>query len=160
MATSPGDAQTPDRARVRLAGISSRAYEHPADRGALVALRKLTAFDAVLRKISGLFSERRLRLISLASAVKAGETQFKDLHHYVRDAAYVLDLPDVPELYVVQDAQPGLMTVGSDHPFVVMTSGMHDLLDPAERRFAIGHEVGHVLSGHAVYRTLLFGLTR
>ena len=132
----------------------------PADRGALVALRKLNGFDIVLRKISGLFSERRLRLLFLASAVKTGDTQFKDLHHYVRDAAYVLDLPEVPELYVVQDPQPGLMAVGSDRPFVVMTSGMFDLLDPAERRFVIGHEVGHILSGHAGYRTLLLGLTR
>jgi Zn-dependent protease with chaperone function len=158
MATSA--ASPPDRTRVRLSGISSRAYEHPADRGALVALRKLNGFDIVLRKISGLFSERRLRLLFLASAVKTGDTQFKDLHHYVRDAAYVLDLAEVPELYVVQDPQPGLMAVGSDRPFVVMTSGMFDLLDPAERRFVIGHEVGHILSGHAVYRTLLLGLTR
>ena len=30
----------PDRARVRLTGISSRAYEHPADRSALVALHE------------------------------------------------------------------------------------------------------------------------
>jgi hypothetical protein len=35
----------PDRSRVRLPGISSRAYEHPADRSALVALRKLSGFD-------------------------------------------------------------------------------------------------------------------
>jgi Zn-dependent protease with chaperone function len=158
--TSADESPTPDRTRVRLPGISSRAYEHPADRGALVALRKLSGFDTVLRRISGLFSERRLRLIFLASAVRVGDTQFKDLHHYVRDAAYVLDLPEVPELYVIQDAQPGLMAVGSDRPFVVMTSGMFDLLDPAERRFAIAHEVGHILSGHAVYRTLLLGLTR
>ena len=156
MATSQ---TSPDRARVRLDGISSRAYEHPADRGALVALRKLGGFDTVLRKISGVFSERRLRLIFLASAVKAGDTQFTDLHHYVLDAAYLLDLPEVPELYVVQDAQPGTMAVGTDRPFIVMTTGMFDLLDPAERRFAIGHEVGHILSGHAGYRTLLLGLT-
>lgn len=158
MATS--ETSVPERARLRLSGISSRAYEHPADRGALVALRRLSGFDVVLRRVSGLFSERRLRLIFLASAVKAGETQFKDLHHYVRDAAYVLDLPEVPELYVLQDAQPGLMAVGSDRPFVVMTSGMFDLLDPAERRFVIGHEVGHILSGHATYRTMLLALTR
>ena len=41
----------PARARVTLTGISSRAWEHPADRGALVALRKLKGFDAVLKAI-------------------------------------------------------------------------------------------------------------
>jgi Zn-dependent protease with chaperone function len=160
MATSLDDTLPPDRTRVRLAGISSRAYEHPADRGALVALRKLGGFDVVLRRISGLFSERRLRLIHLASSVRAGDTQFRDLHHYVRDAAYILDLPDVPELYVVQEAQVGIMAIGTDRPFIVVTTGMVDLLDPHEQRFVIGHEVGHILSGHAVYRTMLLALTR
>jgi hypothetical protein len=42
----------PDRARVRLTGISSRAYEHPADRSALVALRKLSGFDTLRRGCS------------------------------------------------------------------------------------------------------------
>ena len=48
----------PDRARVRLPGISSRAYEHPADRSALVAMRKLTGFDVLLKRLAGLFSDR------------------------------------------------------------------------------------------------------
>ena len=48
----------PDRSRVRLPGISSRAYEHPADRSALVALRKLTGFDVILKNLAGLFSDR------------------------------------------------------------------------------------------------------
>jgi Zn-dependent protease with chaperone function len=158
--TPPADPLPPDRTRVQLAGISSRAYEHPADRGALVALRKLSGFDTVLRKISGLFSERRLRLIYLGSAVRVNDTQFQDLHHYVRDAAYVLDLEEVPELYVIQNPMPAAMAIGSDHPFIVVTSGLFDLLDPHEQRFVIGHEVGHVLSGHAVYRTLLLALTQ
>src|SRR5262249_50543582 len=35
-----------------------------------------------------------------------------------------------------------------------------DLLDEEELRFTIGHELGHALSGHAVYRTMLYHLTR
>ena len=61
----------PDRARVRLPGISSRAYEHPADRSALVAMRKLTGFDVLLRRLASLFSDRSLRLLFLASSVRA-----------------------------------------------------------------------------------------
>src|SRR6201991_4614095 len=93
----------PDRARVRLTGISSRAYEHPADRSALVALRKLSGFDTVLKQMSGLVSERRLRLMYLASAVRVSETQFRALYDMVRDAAYILDLHRIPEIYVQQD---------------------------------------------------------
>ena len=96
----------PDRARVRLTGISSRAYEHPADRSALVALRKLSGFDVLLSKLFGLINERALRLTFLAGAVKVSERQFPHIYALVRDGAYILDLPEVPECYVMQSPIP------------------------------------------------------
>src|SRR6266705_4783401 len=156
MTTDTGN--VPDRARVRLPGISSRAYEHPADRSAMTAMRKLTGFDVLLRRLAGLFSDRSLRLMFLASGVRVNEGQFRELHDMLRDGAYVLDLPDVPELFVTQNPMVNAMTLGSDRPFMVITTGMLDLYDAEELRFTIGHELGHVLSGHAVYRTMLFHL--
>jgi Zn-dependent protease with chaperone function len=150
----------PDRARVRLPGISSRAYEHPADRSALVALRKLTGFDALLRRLASLFSDRSLRLLFLASSVRASTDQFPDLYQLLLDGAAILDLPEVPELFISQDPMPNAMTLGSDKPFIVITTGLLNLLDAEEHRYVIGHELGHVLSGHAVYRTMLYHLTR
>src|SRR5579875_3102206 len=148
----------PDRARVRLPGISSRAYEHPADRSALVAMRKLTGFDVLLRKLSGLFNERAMRLNFLAGGVRVSERQFPQINDMVRDGAYILDLPQVPEVFVTQSPLVNAMTLGSDRPFVVITAGMVDLLDPEELRTVVGHELRHVLSGHAVYRTMLYNL--
>ena len=150
----------PDRARVRLPGISSRAYEHPADRSALVAMRKLTGFDVLLRRLASLFSDRSLRLLFMASSVRASTEQYPDLYRLLLDGAAILDLPEVPELYISQDPMPNAMTLGSDKPFIVITTGLVDLMDAEENRWVIGHELGHVLSGHAVYRTMLFHLTR
>jgi Zn-dependent protease with chaperone function len=150
----------PDRARVRLPDISSRAYEHPADRSALVAMRKLTGFDVLLRRLAGLFSDRSLRLMFLASGVRVNERQFPQIYDMLRDGSYVLDLPRVPELFVTQSPIVNAMTLGSDRPFIVVTTGLVDLLDPEELRYTVGHELGHVLSGHAVYRTMLYHLVR
>jgi hypothetical protein len=50
------------------------------------------------------------------------------------------------------------MTVGIDEPFIVLTTGLVEALDTESLRFVIGHEMGHVLSGHAVLRTLLLRL--
>src|SRR5689334_19342856 len=145
----------PDRARVRLTGISSRAYEHPADRSALVALRKLSGFDVLLKKLFGLFNERAFRLTYLAGAVRVSERQFPHIHEMVRDGAYILDLPEVPECYVLQTPIVNAMALGRDKPFIVLNSGMIELLDPEKLRAVIGHELGHILSGHALYRTML-----
>lgn len=151
-------ANSPDRVRTRLTDISPRAYEHPADRGALVALRSLRGFDEVFKRMSGLFNERALRLMFLSSSVRVSEQQFPEVHDYVRDAAYVLDLDEVPELYIQMNPKPNAMAIGSQRPFIVMTTGLFDLLGPEEQRFVVGHEVGHILSGHAVYRTMLLAL--
>ncbi|MBC9732664.1 M48 family metallopeptidase [Nocardioides marmotae] len=148
----------PARQRTILRDISSRAWEHPADRGALVALRKLKGFDAVLKAVSGLFNERAVRLVYLGSAVRADERQFATLHRLLGEVAETLDAPDLPqlpELYVVADPVPGAQTLGINEPFIVLTSGLVDLLDTEELRFVIGHELGHAISGHAVYQTLL-----
>ncbi len=148
----------PDRSRVRLPGISSRAYEHPADRSALVALRKLTGFDVILKNLAGLFNDRALRLMFLASSVRCSNSQFPDLYQAMLDGCYILDLPVVPELYVSQDPMAQALALGQSKPFIVLYSGIVELMDPEEIRFVIGHELGHVHSGHSVYRTMLFYL--
>ncbi len=150
----------PDRARVRLTGISSRAYEHPADRSALVALRKLSGFDVLLAKLFGLINERALRLTYLAGAVKVSERQFPHIYALVRDGSYILDLKDVPDVFVIQSPQVNAMAIGRDRPFIVITTGLVNLHDEEELRWVIGHELGHILSGHAVYRTMLLILIR
>jgi Zn-dependent protease with chaperone function len=145
----------PTRSRVNLRNISSRAWEHPADRGALVALRKLKGFDRVIKAMSGLINERAVRLLYLGSAIRVDERQFPSMHRSLTEAAGVLDAETVPELYVAADPTFNAMTVGMDRPIIIVNSGLVDLLDEEELRFVLAHELGHALSGHAVYRTLL-----
>lgn len=149
---------TPTRTRVTLTGISSRAWEHPADRGALIALRRLKGFDAVIKAVAALVSDRAVRLSVLGSAVRVDERQFPRVHRLLMDAATTLDIATLPEVYVDNDPHPNAMTIGHDTPFIVLTSGLVDLLDDDELAFVIGHELGHVASGHAVYQTLLLRL--
>ncbi|MFE2552525.1 M48 family metallopeptidase [Streptomyces sp. NPDC059355] len=157
--TETGFEKVPARNRRRFPGISSRAYEHPADRSALVALRKLSGFDTVFKALSGLLPERSLRLLFLSESVRVGEAQFPHLHEMLRDACYILDLEKVPQMYVQQDPKPNAMCIGLDEPIIVVTTGLVELLDEEEMRAVVGHEVGHALSGHAVYRTILLFLT-
>lgn len=157
--TETGFEKVPARDRRRFPGISSRAYEHPADRSALVALRKLSGFDTVFKALSGLLPERSLRLLFLSESVRVGETQFPHLYEMLRDACYILDLEKVPQMYVQQDPKPNAMCIGLDEPIIVVTTGLVELLDEEEMRAVVGHEVGHALSGHAVYRTILLFLT-
>lgn len=145
--------------RTVLSGISSRAWEHPADRGALVALRKLRGFDTVVKRLSSFVTERAVRLMLLGSAVRVDSRQFSRLFRIYTEAATVLDVEQVPELYVAANPFLNAQTIGLDKPVIVLNSSMLDTLDDDELRFVLGHELGHVGSGHAVYRTVLLILT-
>jgi len=145
----------PARPRVTLTGISSRAWEHPADRGALVALRRLKGFDRVVKTLSGLFNERAVRLVFLGSGVRVDERQYARLHRLLAEVGAVLDAPALPEMYVVANPTFNATTIGMNKPIIVLNSALIDLLDEEELRFVIGHELGHALSGHAVHQTIL-----
>jgi Zn-dependent protease with chaperone function len=151
----PDMSERPVRARISFPGISSRAWEHPADKGALVALRKLKGFDTVLKAMSGMFNERAVRLMFLGSGIKVDERQFERLHRVLAEVGTTLDVAELPEMYVVADPFLNAMTIGMSKPIIVLNSAIVDLLDDEEIRFVIAHELGHAVSGHAVYQTLL-----
>ncbi|MDD9933212.1 MAG: M48 family metallopeptidase [Myxococcales bacterium] len=146
--------------RVVLEGIDSRAFEHPADRAALHALRKVPGFDLALRKVFGFVGERSVRYLHLANAVRVGEHQFARVDRIYRDCLEVLDVPERPELFIVQTPIVNAGALGVDKPFIVLNSGAIDLFGDDELRFIIGHELGHVICDHALYKTMLSLLLR
>ncbi len=151
------DAGVPaERSRVILTNISATAWEHPADRAALQTLRAIPGFDQVVRSIFGFFGERGIRLMFQANAVRVGPRQFPKLHGLLTEVTTTMDWPEQPELYVTQTPMVNAGAVGMDHPFITLNSGAVTLLNDDELRVLIGHELGHVMSGHALYRTVLF----
>jgi Zn-dependent protease with chaperone function len=144
----------------RLKGISSKAYEHPADRAATAALKAIPHLDSVVRKIIEFGYERALRRGILGSAVRLGEDQLSHVWHAHARAYATLDLDPVPELYLTQFPVANALTVGAGTPIVVVNSELVQLLDAEQLRGVFGHEAGHVLSDHVLYRTALVILMR
>jgi Zn-dependent protease with chaperone function len=140
--------------RIMLTDIASTAWEHPADRAALNTLRSIPGFDTVVRKIAGFFGERGVRQLFLANAVKVGPDQRPKLWAQYQEVLRTLDWPDVPELYVSQTPLVNAAAVGFDKPFIVLNSGTIGLLNDDERRDVLGHELGHIMSGHTTYTTI------
>jgi len=145
----------PTRRRVVLTGISSRAWEHPADRGALTALREMRGFDEVLKAIAGIWNDRAWRLMFLGSSIRVDHRQHPRIHRIFAEAAATLDIEQLPELYVGQSPLLNAGCVGMSKPFITLTSRSVELLDDDELRYVLGHELGHMRSGHAVYRTMM-----
>ncbi|MEA2200345.1 MAG: hypothetical protein QOI89_941 [Solirubrobacteraceae bacterium] len=144
----------------QLTGISSKAYEHPADRAATAALKAIPRLDTVVRKIIEFGYERALRRGVLGSAVRLGDDQLGHVWRAHASAYATLDLDPVPELYLTQFPIANAMTIGAGQPIVVINSQLVQLLDPEQLRGVFAHEAGHVLSDHVLYGTALAILTR
>lgn len=143
------------RPRRTLPDIAAVSWEHPADRAALQALRSVPGFEDITRKILAfLGGERGIRLLFQANAVRVGPSQFPKLWSTHVEVCTTFDWPEIPELYVSQTPVFNAGAYGVDHPFIVLHSAALELLNDDEIRVLVGHEMGHVISGHAFYRTI------
>lgn len=121
----------------------------------MATLRAVPGVADVLKTLNALFNERAERLMAVASHVRVGPSQYPVIDRIRTEAAEILDLEQVPKVYVARDPRVIAQTRGIDEPFIVVSSGLVELFDTEALRFVIGHEMGHVLSGHAVLLTLL-----
>ena len=124
-----------------------------------VALRKLKGFDTILKAIFALFNERATRLLYLGGMVRVDEHQFTGLHRLLGEVGRTWTSPNCPRCSC-RTILTNAMTIGMDKPLIVLNSSLLDLLDEEEMRFLVAHELGHAMSGHAVYRSLLKRMLR
>ena len=136
--------------------ISPRVWEHPADRAAMTALKQLPFLGDVIKKLLGLTTEKSLRLLALSSYVRVSEKQFPRIHKMNKEASEILDIQPAPEIYVSQNPFLNAGAVGVDKPFVSLNSAMLKTLNDDELLGVIGHELGHIKSGHVLYKTVLW----
>ncbi len=139
----------------KLERISSRAYQHPADRAATAALAKVPYLDQVVRKLIELGYERALRAASLGAAVRLGQEQLPRIWVLHRQVFNTLDMEKVPGLYMTQFPYANAYAIGTEKPIVVLNSELVRILDDDGRRVVLAHEAAHIHSDHQLYRTAL-----
>ena len=145
-------ANTPKTIRI-LTQIDPSSWEHPADKAALAALRRIPGFDTVLKTLFGVFGEKPIRLAFQANAVKVGPKQFPEIHEQYLEVLKTLDAPHY-DLFISQTPLVNAGAYGMKKPFIVLNSGAVRLLNRDEMTFLLGHELGHIMSGHVLYRTM------
>ena len=143
------------RPRRTLPDIAPVTWEHPADRAALQALRAIPGVDEVIRKVLAILGgERGIRLLFQANAVRVGPSQFPRLWLMHLENCTTFGWDKIPEVYVTQTPIFNAGAYGIDDPFIVLHSAALEILDEDEIRTLLAHELGHVMSGHSLYRTI------
>ena len=139
--------------RTRFPGLTSAAFEHPADRAALEVLRKTPGLDRLLKWLSDNGIERYMRLAYTGDSVRISSKQCPRLYNDLLEACAILDVPE-PAFYLSQNPVPNAFAFGMQNHTVVITTSLVDLMDETERLEVIGHELGHIKAEHMLYRSM------
>ena len=146
------------KARRQFPGLNPIVLQHPYDRVALAALQKVPGLDIVIRKFIEFFPERVAYIQNVAQTIRVSPLQCPQLYAQLQEACAILDVRE-PELYVAQFPVPNAYTSGHDHPYIVVTTGLLDLMNEDEVLAVIAHELGHIKSGHVLYKTMARGMS-
>jgi Zn-dependent protease with chaperone function len=140
----------------KLTGIAPKSWEHPADKAALTALKQIKGLDELVKNLVSVTTERSLKLMVLASAVKVTQNQYPRLYTILADVVDVFDWDYTPPLFVTQSPFWNAGVLGVKEPFIIIHSAMLQGCEDTEITAVIGHEMGHIMSGHALYKTLVY----
>ena len=133
---------------VNYPGISAQGFAHPADRAATAALRTVPGLDRVIRLLTEHGYERRVRQLLLGNAVRIGDDQLPAVWTLQRRCATVLDIERCPHLFVTQEPVGNGLTIGTNEPVTLVSSGLVGSYSEDELAAVLAHEMGHVLADH------------
>jgi Zn-dependent protease with chaperone function len=131
-------------------GISSEAFRHPLDRQAEQALRNLPGFDLTARKFVEFVYERPQLVYLMGNTIQVGPRQYSTIYQIFRECVRDLDIYPEPTLFVTQNPQANSYALGQENPYIVIDTGILDLLDESEIRAVLAHELGHIKCGHTI----------
>ncbi|MFM7363936.1 MAG: M48 family metallopeptidase [Cuspidothrix sp.] len=131
-------------------GISSEAFKHPLDRQAEEALRSLPGFDLIARKFVEFIYERPQLVYLMGNSIQVGPRQYSTIYQMFRECVRDLDIYPEPALFISQNPQVNSYALGQENPYIVVNTGLLDLLNEAEIRSVLAHELGHIKCGHSI----------
>ncbi len=131
-------------------GISSEAFRHPADRQAEQTLRSLPGFELLANRFIEYFYERPQNIYWLGNCIQAGVRQYSTLYGIFRECVRDLDVYPEPALYVSQNPLANSHALGRDRPYIVVNTEVLELMEEAEIRTILAHELGHIKCDHTI----------
>lgn len=129
-------------------GISSEAFRHPLDRQAEQTLRSVPGFNLVARKFIEFLSERPRFVYLMGNSIQVGPRQYASVYQTFRECVRDLDIYPEPDLFVSQNPMVNAFALGQERPSITLNTGLLDLMNEAELRSVLAHELGHVKCGH------------
>lgn len=144
--------------KLKFPGISLKAIQHRFDSQATEALKKIPLLPQLFKFLNKIFTEEALYVMFTGQALRITPRQYPRLYKVYREAIEILDLPYEPEFFLQTNETPNAFAMGMERRFVVITSGITELLTEEELLFVIAHELGHNKFDHMLNKTIAYVL--
>jgi len=128
------------------------------DGQAMAKLQSISALNSILRSASDKVG--RPWIESTFNGIRLGPRQLPDVWKLAVQAARILGLNSMPDVYVAGDQMWNTYTFGSDtSAFIVLGTAILTNFTNDELLFVLAREMGHCRAGHAIWKTATRFLT-
>ena len=139
----------------KLINLAAVSYEHPFDKAALAAMKSIPLFSSVVNFTLNWTNIKWTIVKFCGSNFHVTEKSCPELYNLVRDVTRTLSVDRMPEIYTEWNYGINAYTTGyKDNTLLNINTGAVDLLTEKELTYVVGHEVGHIKSGHVLYHVM------
>jgi predicted Zn finger-like uncharacterized protein len=133
--------------------LDRSAFLWAQDGQAMAKLQKIPALHSIVRSASDKVG--RPWIESTFNGIRLGPRQLPDVWKQAVQAARILGLPSMPDVYISGDSQWNTYTFGSDNnAFIVLGTAILNNFQNDEMLFVLAREMGHCRAGHALWKTV------
>ncbi len=129
-------------------------FQTSSDRSALELVKATGILPYIVNQLLVKPKDRKLRALISSQGIPLNH--FRDLEGVIQEVAYAVCLERLPAIYVItMTSAPNAFTFGTDDaPVIVLDRRLVESMGVNELRALLGHEMGHIRSGHMLYHSL------
>lgn len=130
---------------------------HPEDAKAIKAIKGIPGLEKAIACFMKFGFEQQFRGENLGNMIRVDAWNYPVLYHDFQELVKKLGIRE-PDLYIYNSPYMNAYTYGETSTFIALSSGLIEHLDREELKSVIGHECGHILCKHVLYKTILITL--
>jgi len=134
--------------------LPSDQYRHPLETKAMENLKNTRGFQKLVNKFHEVGLEQNIRHQYRASSIKVTTNNLRHLIYLADKAAETLGLDKTPEIFINRSDQLQGLSIGIQHPMIILSSKAVDKLPNQELLFIIGREMAHIDHQHTLYKEI------
>ncbi len=138
----------------QIKNLNPMEYQDKRDGKYLNALKLNEGFDKVMKTALEFGIDKVETIMNTGSFVRVNEELNPYVYECVKEACRILELEQIPQIYIRNDPFLNAYTTGVKNPILVLNDSLLTRLTHDELMFIIGHELGHIKSEHTQYHLI------